>query len=105
MVHGLACIVATLGNSVCGDTIGFRTNIQQSLKSNNNENTWRYLNGKSNILLQNFFDIRQDFNNVPEIYIKSAPNNSNETHTFMCVLAETAVLGGTKTALKFKYEI
>ena len=22
---------------------------------------------------------------VPEIYIQSAPNNSNETHTFMCL--------------------
>jgi hypothetical protein len=51
LVHGFACIVATLGNSVCGDTIGFRTNIQQSLKSNNDENTWRYLNGKSKVLL------------------------------------------------------
>ena len=52
----IACIVATLGNSVCGDTtIGFRTNIQQSLKSNNNENTWRYLNEKSKILLHNIW--------------------------------------------------
>ena len=32
---------------------------------------------------------------LPEIYIQSAPNNSNETNT----------LGNTKTALKFKYEI
>ena len=50
----------------------------------------------------------------PEIYIQSAPNNSNETHTFMClglisihtvVWAEPAILGSTKTAVKFKYEI
>ena len=40
----------------------------------------------------------------PEIYIQSAPNNSNETHT-LCVWAERAVLGSAKTALKFKYKI
>ena len=34
----------------------------------------------------------------PEIYIQSAPNNSNETYTFMG-------LGRAKTALKLKYEI
>ena len=46
-----------------------------------------------------FFDIRQDFDNVPEIYIQSAPNNSNETYTFI------AVLGSAKTASKFNCEI
>ena len=25
------------------------------------------------------------FGGFPEIYIQSAPNNSNETHTFMCL--------------------
>ena len=39
-----------------------------------------------------------------DIHIQSAPNNSNETYTFMC-LGRAAVLGSTKTALKFKYEI
>ena len=29
----------------------------------------------------------------------------NETYTSMCLWAEPAVLGSTKTALKFKYEI
>ena len=40
----------------------------------------------------------------PEIYIESAPNNSNETYTFMC-LGELDVLVSAKTTLKFKYEI
>ena len=34
----------------------------------------------------------------PEIYIYTAPNNSNVTHTFIR-------LGSTKTALKLQYEI
>ena len=34
----------------------------------------------------------------PEIYIQSAPNNLNESYTFIG-------LGRAKTALKFKYEI
>ena len=34
----------------------------------------------------------------------SAPNNSNETHTFMC-LGRAGLLGSTKTALEIKYEI
>ena len=33
-----------------------------------------------------------------EIYIQSAPNNSNETYILMC-------LGSARTASKFKYEI
>ena len=40
----------------------------------------------------------------PEIYIKSAPNNSNETYTFM-FLGRAGVMGSAKTAIKFKYEI
>jgi hypothetical protein len=39
-----------------------------------------------------------------EICIESVPNNSNETYTYY-VWAEPPVLGSTKTALKFKYEI
>ena len=35
---------------------------------------------------------------MTEIYIYSAPNNSNVTHTFIR-------LGSTKTALKLQYEI
>jgi hypothetical protein len=34
---------------------------------------------------------------------RDAPNNSNETCTFMC-LGRVVVLGSAKTALKFKYE-
>ena len=32
-----------------------------------------------------FLIIGQSLNAQPEIYIKSAPNNLNETHTFMCL--------------------
>ena len=46
--------------------------------------------------------IRKVLNYKSEIFIKSAPKNSNETYTFM---SEWAVLGSAKTALKFKYEI
>ena len=41
------------------------------------------------------------FTPTSEIYIWSAPNNSNETYTFMCL----GRAGSAKTALKFKYEI
>ena len=44
------------------------------------------------------------FRGAAKLYIPSTPNNSNETHT-LCVWAEPAVLGSTKTALKFKYKI
>ena len=44
------------------------------------------------------------FASASEIYIQSAPNNSNETYTLMS-WAELAAFGGTKTALKFKYDI
>ena len=37
----------------------------------------------------------------PEIYIQSALNNSNETHTFICLGRS----GNAKNALKFKYVI
>ena len=37
-------------------------------------------------------------------YTYSAPNNSNKTYN-LCVWAESAILGGAKTALKLKYEI
>ena len=40
----------------------------------------------------------------PEIYIQSAPNNSNETYTSVC-LGRPGRYGSAKTALKFKYEI
>ena len=36
--------------------------------------------------------------------LQSAPNNSNETYTFMC-RAEPVIFVSAKTALKFKYEI
>ena len=51
-----------------------------------------------------------------EIYTWSAPNNSKETYPFMCLgrtghfwqnrpfLAEQAIFGSAKTALKSKYE-
>ena len=35
----------------------------------------------------------------------SAPNNSNETYTFMCLSRDPEVLGSAKTALEFEYEI
>ena len=38
------------------------------------------------------------------IHIKGAPNNSNETYTFMC-LGSVDRSGSAKTALKFKSEI
>ena len=50
-------------------------------------------------LLWTFKSCSKWFESRPEIYILSAPNNSNETHTFMC-LGRIA-----KTALEFKYEI
>ena len=40
-----------------------------------------------------------------KIYIQSAPNNLNETHTFMCLGRAGRFGHGNKTALKFKYEI
>ena len=39
-----------------------------------------------------------------EIYIQSAPNNSNETYTFKG-LGRAGRFGRAKTALKFKFEI
>ena len=39
-----------------------------------------------------------------KLYIPSTPNNSNETHTFMC-LGRTGHLGSAKTALNFIYKI
>ena len=39
-----------------------------------------------------------------KLYIPSTPNNSNATHTFMC-LGRAGRFGHTKTALKFKHEI
>ena len=38
------------------------------------------------------------------IYISSAPNNSNETYTFMC-MSRASRFASDKTALKLKYEI
>ena len=39
-----------------------------------------------------------------KLYIPSTPNNSNETHTFMC-LGRTGRFGHAKTALKLIYKI
>jgi hypothetical protein len=44
------------------------------------------------------------FNPYPKLYTPSTPNNSNETHTFMC-LGRTGQVGSAKTALKFIYKI
>ena len=44
------------------------------------------------------------FSRQTEIYIQSAPNNSNETYTFMG-LGRAGRFGRAKTALELKYEI
>ena len=55
-----------------------------------------------------FFVLKQlCLNKQPEIYIiyiQIAPDNLNESYT-LCVWAEQALLGSSKTALKLKYEI
>ena len=45
-----------------------------------------------------------DFGFQSKLYTPSTLNNSNRAY-ILCALAEPAVLGSAKTALKFKYEI